>query len=207
MKFYIPLKVENNINLTGIILAGGKSLRMGREKGLVCYTGKPLVQFALDILSLFCDRILISSNNPDYNRFGYEVVSDEFTDAGPMSGIASCLKQSRTDGNLVIPCDMPLLDPVVFKTILENVSGNTFVVPVDAKGRTEPLCAFYRRSSLDILTELIAKGSFRMTDLFIQAPVRYISPVDYPVNYNNQWFANFNSMDDLMNNSKAGHQE
>lgn len=196
--------MESSKVLTGIILAGGKSQRMGTDKGLVCFSGKPLVQYAIELLSPFCNRILISSNNPGYERFGFEVVGDEYKDAGPMAGIASCLKLSKTDGNLVVSCDMPLLDPVVIKTILENVKENTFVVPTDSQGRAEPLCAFYRRSSIDIMQELIRAGSYRMTALFIHAPVRFVSPGDYPEKYNIQWFANFNSMEDLVKNCNAG---
>ncbi|MFH1119090.1 MAG: molybdenum cofactor guanylyltransferase [Bacteroidota bacterium] len=195
--------MDQNKALTGIILAGGKSRRMGTDKGLVCFSGKPLVQYAIDSLSPFCERILISSNNQGYERFGYEVVNDKYRDVGPMAGIASCLKQSRTEGNLVVSCDMPLLHPVVIKTILENTKENTFVVPTDAQGRAEPLCAFYRMDSLDILLKMITTGSYRMTELFIHAPVRYISPQDYPVKYDNQWFANFNSMEDLVTNCRA----
>lgn len=199
--------MNDHENVTGIILAGGKSSRMGADKGLVLLGGKPMVQYAIESLGLFCDRILISSNNPEYIRFGLEVIADSVADAGPMAGITSCLKQSTTERNLVLSCDMPLLQPVVLKTLLENVYENTFVVPVDAEGRSEPLCAFYKRSSLAILEDLINAGSFRMTDLFLRAPVKYLSPGDYPVKYNSQWFANINSAEDLTNAGNIEDQE
>jgi molybdopterin-guanine dinucleotide biosynthesis protein A len=199
--------MNDHENVTGIILAGGKSRRMGADKGLVLLGGKPMVQYAIESLGLFCDRILISSNNPEYNCFDLEVIADSVADAGPMAGIASCLKQSTTERNLVLSCDMPLLDPVVLKTLLDNVYENTFVVPVDAEGRSEPLCAFYRLSSLSILEDLIRAGSFRMTDLFLRAPVKYLSPGDYPVKYNSRWFANINSSEDLTNAANTENQK
>jgi len=199
--------MNDHETVTGIILAGGKSRRMGADKGLVLLGGKPMVQYAIESLGLFCDRILISSNNPEYNCFGFEVIADSVTDAGPMAGISSCLKQSTTEWNLVLSCDMPLLQTVVLKTLLVNVAGNTFVVPVDAEGRSEPLCAFYRLSSLSILEDFISAGSFRMTDLFLRAPVKYLLPCDYPVKYNSQWFANINSAEDLTDAGNIKNQE
>lgn len=183
--------------ITGIVLAGGKSSRMGSDKGLMIFRSKPLVQYSLDLLSHFCGRILISSNNPDYKKFGFEVIADDVAGAGPIAGIASCLRQSRTSLNLVLSCDMPLLDPVVFETLLEFTDGNTFVVPVDSGGRAEPLCAFYNKSGLVIAEELIQLGVYRLTALFNQAQVRYIRPDDYPVSYNEKWFANLNTLNEF----------
>ncbi|NTW26273.1 MAG: molybdenum cofactor guanylyltransferase [Lentimicrobium sp.] len=187
----------NKTLITGIVLAGGKSSRMGSDKGLMIFNGKPLVQYSLDLLSLFCENILISSNNPSYKSFGFEVIADEVTGAGPIAGIASCLRHSGTSLNLVLSCDMPLLEPVVIETLLKNAEGNTFVVPIDSSGRAEPLCALYRSESLAYAEKLIQLESYRMTALFDKAPVKYIKPGDYPVRYNESWFANLNTPDDF----------
>lgn len=187
----------NKTLVTGIVLAGGKSSRMGRDKGLMIFNGKPLVQYSLDLLSHFCENMLISSNNPEYKSFGFEVIADEVGGAGPIAGIVTCLRHSKTSLNLVLSCDMPLLDPVVFETLLKYTEGNTFVVPVDSGGRAEPLCAFYNKSCLEIAEKLVQQGTFRMTALFDQAPVRFISPDDYPVSYNENWFANLNTLDEF----------
>jgi len=187
----------NKALITGIVLAGGKSSRMGSDKGLMIFNGKPLVKYSLELLSHFCENILISSNNPEYKSFGFEVIADEVAGAGPVAGIATCLRQSKTSLNLVLSCDMPLLDPVVFETILKYMEGNTFVVPVDSSGRAEPLCAFYNKSSLGIAEKLILDGTYRMTALFDEASVRYIRPDDYPVSYNEKWFANLNTLDEF----------
>lgn len=187
----------NKTLVTGIVLAGGKSSRMGSDKGLMIYNGKPLVQYSIDMLSHFCENILISSNNPTYKGFGFDVIADEVAGAGPMAGIASCLRQSKTNLNLVLSCDMPLLDPIVFTTLLKYTEGSTFVVPVDSSGRAEPLCAFYSKSSLGIAERLIHRGAYRMTALFDQAPTRFIKPDDYPVSYKEKWFANLNTRDEF----------
>lgn len=183
--------------ITGIVLAGGKSLRMGTDKGLMMFRGKPLIQYSIDLLGIFCDRILISSNNPAYHIFGYEVVADELAGAGPMAGIASCMQQSRTELNLVLSCDMPLADPVIFQTLLGLTEGVTFVVPLDSIGRIEPLCAIYKKGCLDIMLKLLAEKSFRMTGLYSHAESRMVSPGEYPIPYNDKWFMNLNSIKDV----------
>ena len=183
--------------ITGIVLAGGKSLRMGKDKGMVLFRRKPLAQYSIDMLSLFCDRILISSNNPAYTIFGHEVIPDELTGAGPMAGIASCLSQSSTDINLVLSCDMPLADPVIFRTLLGLAEGMTFVVPVDASGRTEPLCALYKKSSLAIMHKMLAGQNYRMTSLYGQAGCRMVTPDEYPIAYQDAWFMNLNTLEDI----------
>lgn len=183
--------------VTGIILAGGQGKRMGADKGLVHFAGKPLVQYAIDLLMPFCGRILISSNNPMYDHFGFKVVRDEFSKAGPMAGIASCLRTSETDGNLVVSCDMPLLEPVVVQTILKNVGDSVFCVPSDGMGRIEPLCAYYSRQSLNLIISRINSKSYRLTDLFKDAEVRFVFPDDYPLKFKSEWFTNVNSPGDL----------
>jgi len=183
--------------VTGIVLAGGKSRRMGADKGLMVFRGKPLVQYSIDLLSLFCDRILISSNNPAYNSFGYELVADQIAGAGPMGGIAACLGKSSTELNLVLSCDMPLADPVIFQTLLKLSGDFTFVVPLDDIGRAEPLCAVYKKDSLLIMQKQLAVQSYRMTELYKNAPVRLVTPDEYPIPFHEKWFMNLNTLKDF----------
>jgi molybdenum cofactor guanylyltransferase len=189
--------MSKDFQVTGIVLAGGKSSRMGADKGLMVFRGKPLVQYSLELLSHFCDRILISSNNPAYNSFGYEVVADEIAGAGPMGGIAACLGKSSTELNLVLSCDMPLADPAIFRTLLKLSGDFTFVVPLDSMGRPEPLCAVYKKDSLLIMQKLLAEQSYRMTELYKQAPVRLVTTDEYPMPFHEKWFMNLNTLQDF----------
>ncbi|MHC1776744.1 MAG: molybdenum cofactor guanylyltransferase [Lentimicrobium sp.] len=184
-------------SITGIILAGGKSLRMGTDKGLMIFRGKPLVQYSIDLLGLFCDRILISSNNLAYSSFGYEIVPDQLDGAGPMAGISACLSKSKTELNLVLSCDMPLAERVVFQTLIDLSDGYTFVVPLDSIGRIEPLCAIYKMKSLKILHKMLSSQQYRMTELFRHAPARMVTPEEYSGPFCDKWFMNVNTISDL----------
>jgi molybdopterin-guanine dinucleotide biosynthesis protein A len=79
--------MQNQMELSGIILAGGKSSRMGQDKGLMLFRGKQMVQYSIELLNLFTSQILISSNNQEYNQFGFPVVSDIYKECGPIGGL------------------------------------------------------------------------------------------------------------------------
>lgn len=189
--------MKKGLSVTGVVLAGGKSSRMGTDKGLVMFRQKHLVEYPLGLLSRFCDRILISSNNPGYEKFGFEVIPDIQAGAGPMAGIAACLHQSRSEHNLVLSCDLPFLDPIVIETILRKTQEHTFVVPVDSLGRAEPMCAYYHKRSLPEIERLLGLSRYKMTLLFQHSAVKYLHPADFYPHFREEWFANFNTMDDI----------
>ena len=133
------------IGLTGIILAGGKSRRMGQEKGLIELNGKFLIQYAIDVLQPICDTILISTNSHSYDFLPYQKVADEFPNSGPMGGIYSCLKASTTIQNLVLSCDMPFIQSELLSDLIKNAEGYDVVVPWHGGQKFEPMCAYYHQ--------------------------------------------------------------
>lgn len=165
--------------ITGIVLAGGKSSRMGADKGLLLFRGKPLVTWTTELLGGFCHRILISSNNKDYEVFGYQVVEDVYKDSGPMSGIASCLAVSESEVNLVLTCDMPFVDATVIEALIQQSGSGMFVIPLDERGFAEPLCGIYLKSSLPLIESSIRTGAFKMTSLFSKGGVKYLRTDEY----------------------------
>ncbi len=149
--------------LTGIILAGGKSSRMGMDKGLTLLNGKPLIQYAIETLESICDHIIISANSSDYNQFGFPVQDDIYKDCGPIGGIYSGLKSSKTERNLILSCDIPLISKPLIKFIFEHSEENRVCVPVQEDGFEEPLCAHYPKISLHLLEKLIKQKNFKLT--------------------------------------------
>jgi len=185
--------------VTGIVMAGGKSRRMGADKGLVLFNGEPLILYAIRLLQPFCTKVLISTNNADYSKFGCTLVNDLVPGLGPISGISSALKQSVTEINLVISCDMPLMSPVVINKILEYSGQFKYVVPVDESGRPEPLCALYTRSSLSQIEHQMVTKQYKLALLFNDESTKLISPGEFGSEYNEAWFTNVNSPRDLRN--------
>ena len=117
------------MDTTGIILAGGKSSRMGADKGLLELGGKPLITYAFQALSGLCTTILISSSSEAYHSFGYQVIEDVFPGIGPMGGIYSALGKSKTEKNLILSCDLPFASKELMSYILQNSDVHQVAVP------------------------------------------------------------------------------
>lgn len=156
--------MEKN-EITGIILAGGLSTRMGKDKGLIRFRGKMLIEHVLGILSDICGDIIISSNNPDYGQFGHRVIPDRFDFHAAINGIYSALEKSNTPHNLVVSCDTPFITTEYLKKILAKSPGNDFVSPIWSTERLEPLCAYYNKSIVGVLGNQISKKNYKLHEL------------------------------------------
>lgn len=181
--------------LTGILLAGGKSSRMGSEKGMVAYKGKPLIQYGIDLLSGYTDKIIISSANPAYKRFGLELVPDEIAGQGPAAGIAAALRHSLTPWNLVLACDLPFLEPELIDALLAAAGNNQAVIPVH-QGVSEPLAGLWHRDLAENLRLSVAAGNLALHRILQLCNVHYLETEPLLLKYPNL-FANFNSLKEM----------
>ena len=88
--------------ITGIILAAGKSSRMGTEKGLLSFKSINFIENIINTIKPFCDEIIISSNSNHYDYLSFKIVDDNYNDKGPIAGLEACLSKSKTDKNLFV---------------------------------------------------------------------------------------------------------
>lgn len=186
-----------NIEVSGIILSGGAASRMKKEKGLCFLNGKPMITYVMQVLEEITSEIIISANNNDYQKFGHPVIPDEVRGIGPLAGIYSALKFSKTPNNIIISCDMPFITVELIKHILNNSKGYQVVIPV-IRGLHEPLCAFYARSILPQLELMIEQKIYKLQEVSRFAKTRFleISP-DFGF-YTPQLFSNINSPEELV---------
>ncbi|MFP4471893.1 MAG: NTP transferase domain-containing protein [Bacteroidales bacterium] len=182
--------------VTGIILAGGKSRRMGAEKGLVRFHGRPLISYAIEALMPHCDEILISANSTSFDHFGFRVIPDEIPGSGPMGGIWSCLKQSSNEVCVVLSCDTPLVDQAVIDKILRLNDDFDVAVPWHRNAFYEPLCAAYHKRLLPVFGDFLAEGNFKIPDLIEKVNSRTI-PTGPEGELDSEVFYNVNSRKDL----------
>jgi len=140
------------------ILAGGASRRMGRNKALLPFRGKPLLRRQLDLLAPLFSEILISANDPaPYTPFGRRVVPDVFAEPCSLSGIHALLKAATAPRVFVVACDLPFLNPALIRKLLEVPGDFDVIVPESDEG-LEPLHAIYSRSCIPAI-ERAAEGS------------------------------------------------
>ncbi len=185
--------------VTGIVLAGGRSSRMGKDKGLCSFRNKPLVAYAIEILKPLCGKMMISANHfPEkYAAFGIPVVPDENQNIGPMGGIHACLKRSKTQHNLILSCDTPFVSTQIFSLLLENIENYQAVCPSHDTFLIEPLSAYYNTNILGDLEEAIAHREYKLMHFLTRIRFRAL-PIDeqYPF-FSRNLFLNLNTPEDL----------
>lgn len=150
-------------NITGIVLSGGKSSRMGMDKGIMELEGKKMVQYVLDALAPVVDKIIIIANNNHYNDFGYPVYEDLIKDCGPMGGIHTGLTYSNTMKNMVLSCDIPFITSKMISYIIAESGDYEITIPKH-ENKLEPLCAVYSKKCGDKLKELLERKEWKMQE-------------------------------------------
>jgi molybdopterin-guanine dinucleotide biosynthesis protein A len=160
------------VQLTGILIAGGKSERMEMDKSWLFYQGKTFAEQAIKQLELLCQEVLISSNLPDWPN-KYRIVADIHTNIGPIGGLHACLRATATEYNLVSPCDLPLMTVETLNKLLTDVSSWQAVI-FRHDGYVEPLCGVYATSCLPVVEQQIAAGQYSMQKLLAKLNVHYI---------------------------------
>jgi len=187
------------IEITGIILAGGKSSRMGTDKSLLVWKDKTLIEHAIDTLKPLCSKVIISSNKQVYNFTGCEIWPDELPQQAPMIGIYSCLKRSETSINIILSCDMPFLGADLLQHLVGSYGNQPILVPIHDDGLIEPLCGVYRKTIIPHLEKYIQNNNLSLNK-FIQEYARQFLKIgkELPF-YRSNMFANINTPADLKN--------
>ena len=152
--------------VTGLLLCGGKSSRMGSPKSLLPFENSTFVEHRLQTLRQLFQEVLIVANSPaEYDAFGASVVKDIIPDRGPLVGILSGLLVSRHEHCFVIACDMPLVDNKLIRKLCAGRRENDAdAVVVRHEQGLEPLLAVYSRRVIERLEDYIFSGRSRAQD-------------------------------------------
>lgn len=143
--------------MTGLVLAGGRSRRMGRDKALIEVAGDALVLRVGRVLEEVCDRVLVASGQDDRYELGWEQVPDLAPDAGPLAGILAGLEAADTDLVAVVAVDMPYADARVLQLLADEWMGEAAVVPL-VDERVQPLHGIYATAAAPSLRRLVEAG-------------------------------------------------
>jgi len=192
------MKKPSHIKLTGIILAGGKGIRLGRNKGMAELNGRHLIEYVIENLEQVASDIIISSNTDQCKQFGFPVISDVYASKGPMAGIHACLKASTNNHNFVVSVDTPFVSPEFIRFIINSREDELIAAPWYGKDHYEPLCAYYHKGCLPMMEMFFEKGNYKLPDLFRAIAFRGVTiPEDAPFNHP-MLFHNINTEADLM---------
>lgn len=154
-------------DITGIILAGGKSTRIGTNKAFLKIGEKTIIDQILAGFESIFREIMIVTSEIKQSCFleRSRVVPDIIPSKGPLGGIYTGLVKSNSFYNFVVACDMPFLNQDLVRYLLEERNGYDVVVP-EYKGRLQPLCAVYSKDCIRPIETELSRNSLKITDFF-----------------------------------------
>jgi molybdenum cofactor guanylyltransferase len=154
--------------VTAVVLAGGRSTRMGRDKALLPFEGRRMIEHIIGRIEPHVREVLVSATDSGtYAFLGREVVVDSVAGQGPMRAVATALERASHDVVLVVPCDVPGVPVDLLARLLRAArSGAEIVVPVTPDGQYEPLFAVYRRSVRNRLIDALERGERRIVSVY-----------------------------------------
>ena len=166
--------ISSSKDITGIILAGGKSLRYGRNKALVEVDGTRLIERVISVMqSLFEDLIIITNTPREYDYLQLPMHQDVIKGLGPLGGIYTGLETISSESGFFVACDMPFLQNDLIRHMVEIKGDFDAVVPkVDWK--IEPLHAIYTRNCLPAIKRLIDAQGYQIIKFFDNVRVRWV---------------------------------
>ena len=161
--------IEEKIQgVTGVILAGGESRRMGSDKSLLPIHGARFIDHVYTRMAALFDEVLIVTNSPDlYSEIPCRKVPDIYYAQGALAGVHSGLAHAKTEQAFVVGCDMPFISPAVIRQICSHADEGDLVMPHSSNGH-EPLHALYSKSCLPAMEQVLDAGQKRIMLFFDQ---------------------------------------
>ncbi len=162
------------MKIGAVILAGGKSSRMGTDKAGLKIGGVSFLEKIAAELSDF-DELLISVDSEDkYIDLPYPKVPDQYKDCGPMGGMASALSVCRSRALLVLACDSPLFTKELAQSLCSKMDEDTDAVVPVTDGRIHPLCGIYHKRCGDVFASFLSHGDYKIKNALKQMKTSYI---------------------------------
>lgn len=204
-KFDAPCRAEYDHSMnqpaqavSAIVLAGGQSRRMGHDKALIEFQGKPVLAHVITALRELTEDVVVVSNRSDlYGSFGARVAADYDPPCGPLGGIAVGLQAIAHELAVIVACDMPFLNVTLLRWLIDQSGEYDAVVP-QTGGELEPLHAVYRRGCYQSIVQRLARGERRVISFFTDVRLRIVPETEWRVlDPAGRSLVNLNTPDDL----------
>ena len=175
-----------------VILYGGKSRRMGRDKAELIIEDRTFLEHIAGELENFEELILSLDSAEKIPTIKCTVVTDVYSGCGPMGGIHSALSTCNSDALLVVSCDLPLFNSELGQYLCTQLNDNTdAVIPVTSDGRIHPLCAVYRKTTAQVFEKYLMVGNYKILNAYKDMRVKYVPMDRTPCN--EKWLKNINT--------------
>jgi molybdopterin-guanine dinucleotide biosynthesis protein A len=162
------------MSITGIVLCGGRSTRMGADKASLPFGDETLLERTVRLVSQSTDHVIVVARPEQVlPELAASIIRDALDDRGPLAAIAQGLTASTTELNFITACDMPLLRPAVIARLVSLIGDFEACVPV-SDTHVMALCGVYRKSLATVADAMVAAGQLRVRDLLAQAQTQRV---------------------------------
>ena len=195
-------------DVTAFVLAGGKSIRMGKDKAFLEFKGRILLARALELAAGVAKDVRIVGDPSKFAAFG-RVIEDIYCEHGPLGGIHAALKSSSTELNLMLAVDLPLVEPNFLKYLVSVArDGNAVVTVPRASDGLQPLCAVYRRGFAEVAKQSLAQGKNKIDALFSNVDSGIVEPETLShAGFSSKIFRNLNTPEEFEKAAKMTNED
>ncbi len=178
---------------TAVILAGGESRRMQKDKLSLRFGKQTLLESAVERYERFFDKVYISVADPEkYPEIKSPRIVDIKRGCGPMGGLHASLMTAAGDGVFLVAADMPFSDPAAARRIMELTADYDVGITVDSRSQYEPLFAYYRKTALGPVEEAISAGRYKLSALMDKLSTRIVTGAELGGLWNDKLLLNIN---------------
>ena len=153
------------VDITGVVLAGGRSSRFGSNKAMANFDGKSFLEHSIELLTPFCKEVIISGKKELYEHTGLTVWEDIYPNIGPLGGIYTALNYSATSSVLIVSCDMPFITSDILAKMI-NSDSDYSVLGWFSEGNGGQFPLLLSKTILNEVKQLIDEKQYRMKQLF-----------------------------------------
>ena len=170
-------------HIYGLVLAGGKSSRMGKDKSTIIYHNKPQMEVAFDLLAPICEKVFLSNRKDQAGacqKFPQLHDDAEFAGRGPLSGILSAMKKYPDRAWFVMACDLPFVNQKTIEHLLKNRDFQKIATAYKSShdGLPEPLCAIWEAGHYTRIAQLFKEGIHCPRKVLIRLSAHLLEPLD-----------------------------
>ena len=177
--------------ITGVVLAGGKSSRFGSNKALCKYDDSTFVALSVKLLSQYTQEVVIAGHYSEYETLGVKILKDKYKSIGPLGGIYTALEYAKTDWALIVTCDMPLITNEIIMYMLASGKGEN-IISWKYRDRAMVFPLLISKTKLLDIEEAIQNKKYRMKEI-IDVNDALLLPI--PDNWINH-FSNINTQEE-----------
>ena len=191
--------------ITGIILSGGKNLRMGRNKAFIEIDGIPIIDRIYTVFkNLFREIIIVTDQRDLFAYLNVKIYNDLLPHRGALGGLYTGLFFSSFPYSFCVACDMPFLKESLIEFLIDRLEDDDMLVPKTEDG-LQPLHAFYSKSCIGPIKQLLDKGGYKIIDFYPVVKSRTIEERDFIfLDPKRESFINVNTPDELLLVAQGG---